>query len=64
MIVEGIADGVKEAQSDQNELIREQNELLRQLLKKSGGSVSVSAITKALDRQNRRAGRVVVPIGT
>ncbi|MBQ7347814.1 MAG: hypothetical protein IJW55_07640 [Clostridia bacterium] len=64
MIVEGIADGVKEAQSDQNELIREQNELLRQLLKKSGGSVSVSAITKALDRQNRRAGRVVVPVGT
>lgn len=64
MIVEGIADGVRDAQSAQNDLIREQNELLRQLLRKSGGTIPVSTIRRALDRQNKRAGRVVVPVGT
>lgn len=64
MIVEGIAEGVRDAQSAQNDLIREQNELLRQLLRKSGGTIPVSTIRAALDRQNKRAGRVVVPVGT
>ena len=64
MIVEGIAEGVRDAQSAQNDLLREQNELLRQLLRKSGGTIPVSTIRAALDRQNKRAGRVVVPVGT
>lgn len=63
MIVEGISQGVSEASFEQNELIREQNALLRQLLRKSG-SISVSTITRGLERQNRRAGKTVVPVGT
>ena len=63
-IVAGIARGVSEASSEQNDLLREQNKLLAKLLAKSGnGSVSVSTITKGLERQNRRNGKVIVPVG-
>lgn len=38
-IVEGVARGVADAQSGQNELLREQNRLLRQILEKEGSFV-------------------------
>ena len=63
-IVSGIAKGVSEASSEQNDLLREQNKLLAKLLAKSGnGTISVSTITKGLERQNRRNGKVIVPVG-
>ena len=64
-IVEGISRGVSEAMSDQNDLLREQNRLLTQLLAKdTTATISVSTITRALERQNRRNGKTVVPVGT
>ena len=63
-IIEGISRGVSDASSEQNELIREQNKLLTQILRRSGnGTIPVSTITKGLERQNRRNGKVIVPIG-
>lgn len=64
-IVEGISRGVSEATSEQNELLREQNKILVRLLSKDTHAVvSVSTITKGLERQNRRNGKTIVPVGT
>ena len=64
-IIEGISRGVSDASSEQNDLLREQNKILTQLLRRSGnGTIPVSTITKGLERQNRRNGKVIVPIGT
>lgn len=64
-IIEGIARGVSEATSDQNELLREQNRILTRLLgKNTNAVVSVSTIAKGFDRQNRRNGKTIVPVGT
>lgn len=64
-IVEGISRGVSDAMSNQNDLLREQNRLLTQLLAKdTTATISVSTITRALERQNRRNGKTVVPVGT
>lgn len=64
-IVEGIRRGVADAQSRQNELLREQNALLRELLAKDTTvEVTTGSITKGLTRQNRRDGKTVVPVGT
>jgi len=63
-IVEGISRGVSDANAEQNTLLREQNKLLTQMLHSSGGgTVPVSTITKGLERQNRRNGKVIVPVG-
>lgn len=63
-IVEGISRGVSEATGEQNELLREQNKILaRLLIKDSQAVVSVSTITKGLERQNRRNGKTIVPVG-
>lgn len=66
-IVAGIARGVSSANDPQNELLREQNRLLRQLLEKEDtvkAVVSTSDIVGGLNRQNRRNGKVLVPTGT
>mgnify|MGYP002771804904 CR=1 FL=1 len=64
-IIEGISRGVGEATSEQNELLREQNKILARLLNKDTRAVvSVSTITKGLERQNRRNGKTIVPVGT
>ena len=64
-IIEGISRGVSEAASDQNELLREQNRILTRLLgKNTNAVVSVSTIAKGFDRQNRRNGKTIVPVGT
>ena len=60
-IIEGIARGVASASSEQNSLLREQNRLLAEIAgKEAVAAVSVSTITKAQNRQSRRAGRAVV----
>lgn len=63
-IIEGIARGVASASSEQNSLLREQNRLLAEIAgKEAVAAVSVSTITKAQNRQSRRAGRAVVANG-
>ena len=62
-IVEGIAGGVASANEEQNKLLREQNRLLMRLLDKDS-TISVSTITSAMNRQNKRNGKVTVPVGT
>lgn len=62
----GIARGVADAQTDQIALLREQNALLRQLASKDSSVravVTTGDIVSGLERQNRREGRTVVPLG-
>lgn len=61
-IIDGIARGVASANSQQNALLREQNELLRALLEKDTG-ISIGDITNAARRQNQRMGKTVIPVG-
>ena len=64
-IIDGIARGVYEATSEQTDLLREQNKILWDLLEKdSSGDISISSVTRGLERQNRRNGRVIVPVGS
>ncbi len=64
-IVDGIRSGVYDANQEQNNLLREQNRLLRQMLDKdTNGEINVSTITKAQSRNNRRHGKTIVPVGT
>lgn len=65
-IVAGIAAGVSSANSEQSSLLREQNNLLRQLLSKDAtvqAVITAGSITEGLSRQNRRTGRTIVPVG-
>lgn len=65
-IIAGIAEGVADANAEQNALLREQNELLRRLLSKDTNVtayVTTSDIVSGLERKNRRDGRTVVPVG-
>lgn len=65
-IVEGISEGVADANAEQNALLREQNNLLRKLLEKeiclpsSGGSGS---FISDIERKNRRDGRTIISVG-
>ena len=61
-ITEGIALGVQRATATQNELLREQNSLLREIASKSGNT-SVSSILGAMNRVNKRTGTPVVQMG-
>lgn len=64
-IVDGVREGVQEATSRQNDLLREQNDLLRQLLNKDTTvEITTDSFTQAMNRKNRRDGKTVVPIGT
>lgn len=63
-IVDGISQGVAMANMRQNELLREQNDLLRQLLaKETTVEVTATSLTKAINRKNLRDGKTVVPVG-
>lgn len=53
-IASGIVDGMSMSQADQNRLLREQNELLRQLLAKDTG-ISPNDIFESVKRSNRQA---------
>lgn len=64
-IVDGIREGVESAMTKQNELLRQQNELLKALLEKESTSeISVSSISQAISRVNQRNGKTIIPIGT
>ena len=58
---------IKDANNEQNTLLREQNELLRQILAKesSGGYYDTTgeAMIQAASYLNRRTGRTVIPVG-
>lgn len=60
-IVEGIAGGVASANEEQNALLREQNRLLRLLYEKDS-SIDVGTIRAAFSRENKRNGKVGVPV--
>mgnify|MGYP004623256087 FL=1 len=60
-IVQGIASGVASANAEQNNLLREQNSLLRKLLDKSStASISATDISRGLDEASRISGRPLV----
>lgn len=63
---EGVAQGVRDANAEQNALLREQNSLLRVLIDKEFSAtavVSTDDIIAGLQRNNRRNGRTIVPVG-
>ena len=63
-IEQGIYRATYDANSEQNALLREQNDLLRRLLDKDTTAViSTSDIVNGLSRKNRRDGKTVVPVG-
>lgn len=63
-IVDGIREGVEAAMTRQNELLRQQNELLKALLEKeSTAEISVSSMSQAISRANQRNGKTIIPIG-
>lgn len=64
-IIEGIRQGVADAMARQNDILRQQNELLQQLLEKEfTAEVTASSIAKSLNRKNQRDGKTIVPVGT
>lgn len=64
-LAESVRQGMSEAVSRQNDLLREQNRLLQQLLAKDMTvEVTSTAINKAQNRMNKRAGTTIVPVGT
>lgn len=65
-IIAGISEGVADANSEQNALLREQNNLLRKLLEKDtvvNAVVGTNDIVGGLQRKNRRDGKTIVPVG-
>ena len=63
-IVAGIANGVAEANGEQNSLLREQNELLRELVaKESGVYLDGRSLTNSVEKYQRERGRVLMTGG-
>lgn len=64
-IVDSVAQGVADANGEQNALLREQNSLLKQILSKeqSGGGIATSEVINTLQRKNRRDGKTIIPVG-
>jgi hypothetical protein len=63
-IVAGIANGVAEANSGQNALLREQNELLRALLNKDNDvNIDGRKITKEIDKIRKQRGATIITGG-
>lgn len=63
-IIEGISEGVEMANEEQNALLREQNNLLRQLLGKEFiAAISTDSLINGLKRQNRRDGQATIAVG-
>ena len=60
-IVESVASGVAEANSEQNLLLREQNSLLRALLEKDNGVyLDGRSLSESVDKHKREQGRVIM----
>ena len=63
-IIAGISEGVADANSEQNSLIREQNTLLRALLEKeSGVYLDGRSLTNSVEKYQRERGRVLITGG-
>lgn len=63
-IVDGIANGVAEANGEQTSLLREQNTLLRALLEKeSGVYLDGRSLTNSVEKYQRERGRVLITGG-
>jgi phage-related protein len=63
-IVAGIANGVAEANGEQNALLREQNALLRAILEKeSGVYLDGKTLTNSVEKYQRERGRVLITGG-
>lgn len=65
-IIAGISEGVADANSEQNALLREQNNLLRKLLEKDtvvNAVVGANDIIGGIQKKNRRDGKTIVPVG-
>ena len=63
-IVTGIANGVAEANGEQNALLREQNTLLRAILEKDGGVyLDGKSLTKSVEKYQHERGRVLITGG-
>ena len=62
-IAEGVRQGMYEGTAQQNDLLREQNDLLRQLLSKDTTvEITTNSFTKAINRKNQRDGKTVIPV--
>lgn len=62
---DSVAEGVAEANREQNALLREEISLLRMILDKDTDvRISTANIIDSLSRKNRRDGRTIVPVGT
>lgn len=62
-IVEGIASGVAEANSEQNALLREQNALLRELLDKDPVNLDGRSLSNSIEKYQRERGRRLITGG-
>lgn len=64
---DSVAQGVMQANAEQNSLLREEISLLRSLLAKDStvkAYVGTSSLVSGLERKNRRDGKTIVPLGT
>lgn len=63
-IADGVREGMYDATARQNELLKEQNDLLRQIASKEFSTqITTSSITNALNRKNQRDGKTIIPVG-
>ena len=63
-IVRSVSDGVYAANAEQTALIREQNNLLREMVGLlASGENSGTDLLSAVQRMNRRAGKTLIPLG-
>lgn len=65
-IAQAMASSMVQANASQNALLQEQNSLLRQLLNKDTNVTAILSTSSLIDganRQNKRAGRTVIPVG-
>lgn len=63
---ESVAQGVVDANAEQNALLREEISILRRLLDKDTNVtayVGTGSLISGLERKNRRDGRTIVPVG-
>ena len=65
-IAQAMASSMMQANASQNAILQEQNSLLRQLLQKDTNVtaiLSTSSLIEGANRQNKRTGRTVIPVG-
>lgn len=63
-LTEGVRSGMMDATGRQIELLREQNDLLRQLLSKDSNVVlTTDSVVGAVQRKNQRDGMDIIPVG-